>query len=179
VIKKTSLVVSIVLTVAVLLGIVAMVYANGGTLIATTTPAVACVNNANPPNSNEAFAQYIEENNITMPILPACGWRLGFGRGGGRGGFIEVSQEFINNVTNIAKADPDVNNLLASGYNVTQVRPIIKTVVQANGDVVTKATAAIIALRKDTTGKANVWVDVQAAKVTRIEILTRTVIEKP
>jgi len=33
-------------------------------------------------------------------------------------------------------------------------------------------------LRKDTTGLASVWVNVEAGTVTKIVILTRTVIEK-
>jgi len=59
------------------------------------------------------------------------------------------------------------------------VRPIIKAIVEADGDVVMKVTTAIVMLRKDTTGSASVWVNVEEGKVTRIEILTRTVIEKP
>jgi hypothetical protein len=42
-----------------------------------------------------------------------------------------------------------------------------------------KATSAIVMLEKGTTGHASVWVNVDEAKVTRIVILTRTVIEKP
>jgi hypothetical protein len=97
------------------------------------------------------------------------------------GGFgsIEVSDEFKQTVTNIAENDTDVQNLLADGYNVTSVRPIIKTVIDAEGNVVTKATSAVLALQKDTTGQATVMVDIEEAKVTEIVILTRTVIEKP
>jgi len=82
-------------------------------------------------------------------------------------------------VINIAKNDTDVQNLLADGYNVTGVRPIIKTIVEGDGSVVTKATSAIVMLEKDTTGHASVWVDLEQGKVTKIVILTRTVIEKP
>ena len=82
-------------------------------------------------------------------------------------------------MTNIAKSDTDVQNLLADGYNITSVRPIIKTVVDAEGDVVTKATSAVLMLQKDTTGLASVMVNLEEAKVTQIVILTRTVIEKP
>ncbi len=183
-IKKKYLVFSTALTVAVLTGIIAMVYANEGMPVAASAPAFACIDNAKALNSNGATAQFFEENNGTMPIMPACAWqprfgKLGFGHRRGFGGFIEVSQEFVESVTNIAKADPDVSNLLASGYNVTHVKPIIKTVIGEDGTVVTKATNATIMLVKDTTGRATVWVDVQAAKVTRIETLTRTVIVKP
>jgi hypothetical protein len=59
------------------------------------------------------------------------------------------------------------------------VRPIIKTVVDADGNVVTKATSAVLTLQKDTTGHASVMVDIEEAKVTQIVILTKTVIDKP
>jgi hypothetical protein len=111
---------------------------------------------------------------------------VGFGRrgmrfGGGFGGFgpVEVSEEFKQTVTNIAENDTDVQNLIADGYNVTSVRPIIQTVVDAEGNVVTKATSAVLTLQKDTTGHASVMVDIEQAKVTQIVILTRTVIDKP
>jgi hypothetical protein len=106
----------------------------------------------------------------------------GFGgcpRGMERGfGQIQVSDEFKANVTTIAKADSDVQNLLNSGYNVTSVRPIVTTTIDANGNVVTKATSAVLGLEKDTTGRAMVLVNLEQAKVTRIEIETRTIIEK-
>ena len=184
--KKTTLAVSTVLVLAILSGIVVMVYGNRGTVVTTATPTVECGNNdyTGTSTSNAVSAQYVNENNEIIPPQ-ACGWRRGFGRGGGRGwgpgGFIEVSQEFKDKVINIMKADPDVQKLIADGYNITEakVNPIIKAVVGADGSVVIKATNATVTLRKDTTGRATVWVNVEAEKVTRIEILTRTVIEKP
>jgi len=106
------------------------------------------------------------------------GWGCGRIDGGRRFGPIEVSQEFEQNVINIAKNDQDVQKLLNDGYNITAVRPIIKAKVEANGDVVTKATSAIVMLQKDTTSNACAWVDLEQGKVTEIVILTRTVIEK-
>jgi hypothetical protein len=103
-----------------------------------------------------------------------------FGRHGFGGfGQIEVSEEFKQTVTNIAGNDTDVQNLITDGYNVTSVRPIIKTVIDAEGNIVTKATSAVLMLQKDTTGHASVMVDIDQAKVTQIVILTRTVIDKP
>jgi len=99
-------------------------------------------------------------------------------RGRGGFGFIEVSDEFKENVITIAKADSDVQALLTDGYNITQVRPVIKTVVEADGTIVTKATSAIVVLEKDTTNRATALVDIEEAKVTEIVILTRTVIDK-
>jgi hypothetical protein len=127
-----------------------------------------------------------EENNTDIPewvnqgmmMREACGGPHGRMHGGGGFGFIEVSDEFKENVLTIAKADSDVQALLNDGYNITQVRPIIKTVVEADGTVVTKATSAIVMLEKDTTSRATVWVDLEESKVTQIVTLTRTVIDK-
>ena len=118
--------------------------------------------------------------------------RMGFGgghRGGpmgpfGRFGAIEVSEEFEQKVTEIAENDIDVQNLLADGYNVTAIKPIIKTVIDADGYVTTKATSAIVILQKgtsdtsSTSGCASVSVDIENSKVTEIVILPRTVIDK-
>jgi hypothetical protein len=133
--------------------------------------------------ADTAATQETNEN-----VLPS--WNddcMGFGRHGMRfgmrdfGGFgpVEVSEEFEQTVTSIAENDTDVQNLITDGYNVTSVRPIIKTVIDAEGNVVTKATSAVLTLQKDTTGHASVMVDVEEAKVTQIVILTRTVIDKP
>lgn len=127
-----------------------------------------------------------EENSNGFPewsnggmMQGTCGGPRGGPRGRGGFGFLEVSEEFKENVINIAEGDEDVQNLLADGYNVTGVRPIIKSIVEADGSVETKATSAIVMLDKDTTGKAAIWVDLEANQVTKIVILTRTVIEKP
>lgn len=121
------------------------------------------------PNDSEGFMQ--------QGMMPMFGPRRG--PHGGRGfGFVEVSEEFEENVLAIAENDEDVQTLLDDGYNVTIVRPIIKTVVDGEGNVVTKATDAIVMLVKEDTGRASAWVNLDEAKVTEIVILTRTVIEK-
>ncbi len=114
-----------------------------------------------------------------------CGWSRGDLRGQGRVfgrcgfGFIEVSEEFKENVITLAESDEDVQALLDDGYNITGVKPIVKTVIDGDGNVVTKATDAIVMLDRDETGKACVWVDLEEGKVTKIVIVTRTIIEKP
>lgn len=95
----------------------------------------------------------------------------------GFGPQISVSDEFKENVINIAESDQDVQNLLAAGYENMRVQPIIKATVQGNGDVIIKATGAIVTLRKDG-GWASVQVDLEAGKVTKIVTVERTVIEK-
>lgn len=104
-------------------------------------------------------------------LMGRCGW--------GRGGFIEVSEEYEANAIATANEDGDVQELLSQGCTVAGVRPIIKTIVDGNGDVTTKATDAIVMLgSEDATTGASVWVDLEEGKVTQIVILTRTVIEK-
>ena len=121
-------------------------------------------------------------------VLPSWNYNcVGFGmrdRGFGRHGFggygpIEVSDEFKQTVTTIADNDTDVQNLINDGYNATAIRPIIKTVIDADGNIVTKASSAVLILQKDTTGYASVTVSIDQAKVTQIVILIRTVIDKP
>ena len=185
--KKITLAISIAAVVAILAGVAAMAYANSGTATTVSPPCVECANSNGADYAPASYAvteKYVTENNETI-IRPLPGWfggrgmGLGFGRGPRGFGYFEVSQAFKDNVINITKADTDVQKLLADGYNVTQVRPNIKAVVGANGTITIKATTATVTLQKDRTGKATVWVNMEASKVTRIEIFTRTVIEKP
>jgi hypothetical protein len=159
--KTKTLMISTVLVLAILSGIAAIAYANGLT------------NNTSSVTSD--LYGYWGYNNGT------CGFPERHGHRGGRGEFmsVTVSQEFKDNVINIMQNDTDVQQLLADGYNITDVRPIISATVEGDGTVTMKATSAIVMLSKDTTGRATVWVDLEQAKVTRIVTLTRTVIEKP
>jgi hypothetical protein len=153
--KVKLLMLSTVLILAILSGVAVMVYANG---VANGTST---------------------ESNI-MLNYDGCPGGHGFGRQGfgWRGGNVTVSQGYKDNVINIAKNDSDVQNLLAEGYNISDIRPIINTVIEADGTVTMKATTAIVVLEKGTTGRAFVTVNVEQGKVARIEILTRAVIEK-
>jgi hypothetical protein len=111
--------------------------------------------------------------NKSIQINPYCSrFRRGLGS-------IEVSEEFKENVVNIAKSDQDVQKLFSESYNITCVKPVISTTIEEDGSVIAKAKSAVLVLRKNTSGLASVWVDVEKGKVTRIEIVTRTVIEKP
>ncbi len=91
---------------------------------------------------------------------------------------VEVSEDFRLKAQSIAEGDGDVQRLLSEGYNITWVRPIIKAVVQGDGTVTLKATQAILVLTKNSSGLAHVEVNIEAGKVTKITILSRTVIEK-
>ena len=155
--KVKLLMLSTVLILAILSGVAVMVYANG---VANDTST---------------------ESDIMLNYGGCLGGGHGFGRHGfgWGGGSITVSQEYKDKVINIAKIDSDVQSLLADGYNITDVRPIINTIVEADGTVTMKATTAVVMLEKDTTGRAFVTVNVEEGKVTEIVILTRTVIEKP
>jgi len=96
------------------------------------------------------------------------------------GGFqgIQVSTEFTQNLTTIARSDSDVQNLLNQGYNITSIRPVISTIIDGNGNIVTKASTANVLLQGDNGSRAFVVVDLSQAKVTKIVTLVVTVIEK-
>jgi hypothetical protein len=156
---------STVLIFAILSGVAVMVYANGVT---------------NDTGTNT-------ETNVMYNYRGCLGGGHGFGNGFGRQGFgwgfgnITVTQAYKDNVISIVNNDSDVQNLLTNGYNITSIRPIISTIIEGDGTVTMKATTAIVVLTKDTanaTGRALVTVNVEGAKVTRIEIFSRTVIEK-
>jgi hypothetical protein len=163
--KKAAILLTAVAVVAIMGGIALNAYATN-----------------NGEESNNCCAQWINNGMMQRMTSGTNGWSHRWLRewqcGRGCNGFIEVSEEFKENVINIAKNDSDVQDLLDDGYNITGVRPIIKAVVEGDGSIVTKATSAILMLEKDTTGRATVWVDLEGAGVTKIVILTRTVIKK-
>lgn len=97
----------------------------------------------------------------------------------GRYGSVEVSEEFKAKAIAIANNDVDVKGLLNNGYSIIGVRPIIKSIVDANGDVTSKAPHAIVMLKNEGAKSfATVWVDMNARSVLKIVTLTRTVIDK-
>jgi hypothetical protein len=129
-----------------------------------------------------ALTAYAANNGGSSAKPGLWGPGLGF-RGGGRmlGGWgcgVEVSEAYNETVISIARSDQDVQNLLAQGYSITAVTPIVKFTVEADDSVVAKATNAIVILKKDTTARAAVWVDLDAKKATRIVTFTTTVTEK-
>jgi hypothetical protein len=136
-------------------------------------PTLSSVNETN--NSGLFFSGY-------MGFRDNGGMDRGCRGPGGPGGFgefgaIQVSSDFTQNVTNIAKNDTDVQNLISQGFNVTSVRPIITTTVDGNGNIVTKATGADLTLQS-ATGRSLVVVDLNQAKVTKIVTVTTTEIDK-
>ena len=90
---------------------------------------------------------------------------------------IQVSSDCTQNATNIAKNDTDVQNLISQGFNITSVRPVIITVIDGNGNIITKAASAHLTLQS-ATGRSLVVVDLNQAKVTKIVTLTVTEIDK-
>jgi hypothetical protein len=115
----------------------------------------------------------------------ARGMESRFGMGGPRGmerGFgaqaIQISSDFTANVTNIAKSDSDVQNLLNQGFNITSIRPVITTSIDGNGNMVTQASTANVLLVGNNGSRSFVVVDLSQAKVTKIVTLTVTEIDK-
>ena len=118
------------------------------------------------------------------PMMIGMEPRFGMGHRGMDRGFagfyseaIQLSSDFTANVTNTAKNDSDVQNLLNQGYNITSIHPIISTIVDGNGNVISKASTANLTLI-GTNGRALVVVDLSQEKVTKIVTLTVTEIDK-
>jgi hypothetical protein len=131
------------------------------------------------------FAEDAASGTTTATATPPRG--QGFMMGEGRGGKgcgrespskIEVSSEYTQKVKDILNSDADAKNLLTKGYNVTVIHPNLKRTVAGDGSVTQVATTAVVLLEKAGTGFARIDIDVAAAKVTRIEIVTRTIIDK-
>ncbi len=168
-----------------LLSLVALAIIMGGFLFTTHATDTSDTTDENTTNTtatlNDNFGDVPPWNNIGRGF-GEHGFRRGLkaGPGCGFGGFgaIEVSAEFEQKVISIAESDEDVQQLLDEGYNVTRIVPIVKTIIDGDGNVVTKATNATVTLEKDTTGRAIVSVDLEQEQVTQIIILTRTVIDK-
>lgn len=173
-----SVVVVAVIAASLVLAMQSTVKADSNNVVASD--AESTLSSVNATNIGGFF------NNGYMGFGGPRGMGRGFGGFGGNfssammpGGFgsIQVSSDFTQNVTNIAKSDSDVQNLLNQGYNITSVRPVISTVIDGNGNVVTKASSADVLLQS-TTGRAFVVVNLDQAKVTKIVTMTVTEIDK-
>jgi hypothetical protein len=164
--------------------------ASQATSVAATTSDVQTNLNTEPAVLTTTTSDNTDSNNNVTSEIPRIfpGWcegPMGFGRrgrgfGGGFGEFgqVQVSDEYKTAVTTIATSDTDVQQLLADGYNITRIMPIMKTTIDAQGNVATQATNATVVLVKDKTGYALVSVDLSQNKVTQIVTFTKTVIEK-
>ena len=178
---------SLILVASIASGIL---LASQATSAAATTSNVQTNLNTEPAVLTTTTSDNTDSNNNVTSDIPRIfpGWcegpmrfgRRGRGFGGGLGGFgqIQVSDEYKTAVTTIATSDSDVQQLIADGYNITRIMPIMKTTIDAQGNVVTQATNATVVLVKDKTGYALVSVDLLQNKVTQIVTFTKTVIEK-
>ncbi|TRO45724.1 hypothetical protein E2P30_01125 [Candidatus Bathyarchaeota archaeon] len=118
-----------------------------------------------------------DQNSLFMVDIGKGGCR---GRGGWNKGMgvLEVSSEYTARVNAILEADTDMQNLISEGYNLTSIKPIIKSVVATDGMITTKATTAIAFLENGVSGHAVAIIDVENATVMKIVITTITVIDK-
>jgi len=183
------------ITALTLLLITAFAAVVGGMLVTTNTANAAETNSIASDVTTTSTADLSGSDGNLLPFNgmggmmmgePGCGGGRGFGggpRGLGRGfmggmGNIEISSEYTASVNAILDGDTDIQNLIAEGYNVTSIRPVIKNIIEADGTLTTKATTAIVRLQNGTSSYAIANVDVANAKVTQIVIVTRTVIDK-
>ena len=175
------------ITALTLLLITAFAAVIGG-LMVTTNTANAADTNSMASDATTATTPDPGSNPTNIPFFGMGGMMMGEqGFGGGRGGHgggmggmgnIEVSSEYTATVNAILESDSDVQSLISQGYNVTAIRPNVKSVIAADGTITTKATTANVLLQNGTSGYATVSVDTANAKVTQIVIVTRTVIDK-
>jgi len=182
--------------VLALLSIIIVAVGATSLVLATQLTAKGNTNSITPTNAQQEYSSINATNAGTAdngtffvprgfgfggPMSIGGGFRQFGGRGGcgGPGGFgaIQVSSDFTQNVTNIAKNDSDVQNLLNQGYNITSIRPVITTSIDGNGNIVAKASKANLVLQ-GTNGRAFVVVDLGQSKVTKIVTLTVTEINK-
>ncbi len=177
--KSIGLMLLLVISVAaVVTGIILTVQAQNSQLSAASDQQLTTVTTASQSSNDTTTPIAVNFTNPFFGMGIRGGMRgrgpCGFGRGA-----IEVSSDYVANVTSIAKADTDVQQLLNNGYNITRVMPQTKMAIDGNGNVVMKATKATLILENGTTGRAIVTVDLQQGKVTQIVTFTRTVINKP
>ena len=158
---------------AVIGGLVVMEQANAETLVTSYPNTIISTDSHNdtmPP---------FRDMRGPLSDYPICQeFRVVRGRGGHGYNNYELSTEFRQTIDDILGSDSDVQNLVSQGYNVTSIRPQVKNVIGANGTVTAKATAAVVILENGTSGYATVNVNLVGAKVDKIVIITRTVIDK-
>lgn len=150
----------------------------------TASPGVVADNAVTDDSSQSTTTQNTNQVQVSIPQMMERGFGA-FGRGpGGRefgrmGGMgnIEISSEYTAKINSILGNDTDVANLTTQGYNVTAIRPIVKTVIQGDGTITSQATTAIVFMQ-GTSGYATVHIDIANAKVTEIVTVTRNVIDK-
>ena len=172
-------------TLAVSLAALAVLSVVGG-LITMTAIADTNSTNTDTTDTSTVLDSTIPQFGDNMQMMAGT---KGFGggpsgRGHGMGSMssgmsnIEVSDEYKANVNTILSSDVDVANLISEDYNVTSIKPVIKNVIEGDGTLVTKATTVIVIMENGDSGVATVEVDVEISAVTKITIVTTTVIDK-
>ncbi|MEM1526338.1 MAG: hypothetical protein QW775_04805 [Ignisphaera sp.] len=101
-----------------------------------------------------------------------------FGRGFARPGIIvEVSEEFKQKVIEILELDSNTSSLLVNGYNITRIEPIIRFVIQGDGNVIMRATKAVVLMVKPGEGRAIAYVNLETntvEKLVKCEIVAKS-----
>lgn len=184
-INKKTIAISLILltTLAAAVGTLTLTAFAAADTNSTTTDTITAVT----ADTSQSINQMQFGGNMMMDSQGSSGFGGGPGGHGGHGqamgdmgsmSNIEVSTEYTANVNAILGNDSDVQNLIAQGYNVTSINPIVKNIIESDGTLATKATTATVILQNGTAGFATVNVDVANAKVTQIVTITRTVIDK-
>jgi hypothetical protein len=129
--KKVALVIAVAAIIAVGVGYVIAAYAQESNNGITTT------------------AQPVTTGASWVPLKQHKGFEKAF-RGGLRIPMIEVSPEYNSTIMNVLESNQETSQLLTQGFNVKVISPLIKAYVNANGEVVLKATQAVVTLTNGT-----------------------------
>ena len=186
-INRKTLALSLILLTALSITVGALLIT--ATASATTTDS----NSTSTTGTSTTTSPALPDANQTMGMPPFMMNDQGFGgqQFGGRCGHgrtpmddmmgtqnLEISSAYNSTIYSILTNDTDVAKLIAQGYNVTAIQPILHSIIGANGTVTTQASTANVLLQNGTAGFAAVKVDIANNKVTEIVIMTRTVITK-
>lgn len=171
--KTLAISIALLTTLAAVVGALTVTALTAADTTPTPTATNTVTNRTTTTSTLPPFGGYM----INQGFGGRCG--RGFGELGGMGmNSIEVSTDYTNAVKNILGNDTDVANLISQGYNITAIHPQIHSIVQADGTITTNASTAAVLLVNGTLGYSIVNVDVANAKVTYIDTITRTVIDK-
>lgn len=92
---------------------------------------------------------------------------------------LELSEEFKDEVMEIAEEDEEVGGLLDEGYNVTAIKILsVKATVQGDGQILTEVEKVLLMLVKDKYNRAVAVIDFEAEEVIKVIIFNVTVISE-
>ena len=90
---------------------------------------------------------------------------------------VQVSPEYNETVMDILRSNEETSKLLAQGYNVISIRPVIRAYIEGDGTVVFKAQQALVVL-SDGSATVTYLVDISSRAVTHIATINISALKK-